>query len=719
MEEMKKSKIELEKTPDLLKDFDPVDFLEWKLKAEKDLKGKPFEKLYTKTYDGIELKPIYTKEDIANLPQTDELPGYSNFIRGTKVDGYNGQPWEICQDIPYGEAIAFNNAVSKALEKGQTAISIKLDTATQLGIDSDYSEPEYVGDCGLSISGLNGMSRAIEAIDLKKYPLYISAGFSAVQMISIFGAFAKNNETDLQQIKGSIEADPIGYLLNFGQLPVKCDYVFDKMKIAVEWTKKNAPGLRTIGVSGLSYNNAGATAVQELAYAMTTAIEYIDQLLERGINIDSIAENIRFTFGIGASHFTEIAKFRAARVLWSNIIEAYGGNEESKKILIHGKTTSHNQTIYDPYVNMLRTTTEAFSAVIGGVDSLHTNPFDESFSVPDEFSRRIARNTQIILNEEANLGKLIDPAGGSYYIENLTHELANLAWNEIQNIENKGGMLNAVIEGYPQSEIEKIAEIKIKDIRKRKMVVVGSNMYSNPNEEKPIVDLPDQKSFFNKRSEYLQRYRLSGNAVKHQQIIERLEQLADKNNHEIIDTAIDAVDKGATIGELSFALRTGVGDSVSTKSLKEIKLSAEFDELKNKSFDIENRRGAKPEIILLNMGSVKEFKARADFSRGFFETGGFNVIYPNGFDSIDSASIFVKKNGGDAAVICSTDENYKELVPPLVKKIKEYNSKLKIILAGNPKDQAEFYKESGVDDFIYIGADAYSVISKLLSKIGE
>jgi methylmalonyl-CoA mutase len=712
------NQVKLTKEFKLKGDFTPPSFDEWKDKVIADLKGASYEKkLITNTYEGISLQPIYTRADIENLSLVDGKPGFTEYVRGTKASGYLGNGWEVCQEIPYGDADEFNSALISDINRGQNSINVILDSATQLLIDADYAEMSKVGDKGLSISGLSSFSRAFDNVDIEKYPLHIQTGFVALPMLMILSAYANKTSKKLNNIKGSVEADPIGYLATEGKLPLNFNSILDKMKIAIEWTQKYAPGIRTIGISGLPYNNGGASAVQELAFVMSTAVEYINSLLDKGVNVNDIANNMRFTFAIGPNYFMEIAKLRAARVIWSNILDSYGADTESKKIVIHGRTSKFNQTMYDPNVNMLRTTTEAFSAIVGGIDSLHTNTYDESYSVPGEFSRRIARNTQIILKEEAHLNNVIDPAGGSYYVEWLTNEIANNVWQQFKLIEEKGGMLSALKTGYIQDEINKIADVKTMDIRKRKNVLVGTNSYANTKENKPYFKFPDYKNLFTKRAEFLQKFRVSGNSDKHAAILDKLNSMVDLNTLEIIDIGTEAVLAGATLGEISHFARINTEEAESVKPLNIYRAAEVFEKIRNSLFDIEEKNGSKPKVFLATMGSLKQFKARADFSRSFFELAGFDIIYPNGFSTTEAAVDSAIESRADAVIICSTDDEYPEIVPELTKGVKDRNGNTHVILAGFPKEQIEAYKQSGVDDFIYLGCDAYGILSNLINKI--
>jgi methylmalonyl-CoA mutase len=414
----------------------------------------------------------------------------------------------------------------------------------------------------------------------------------------------------------------------------------------------------------------------------------------------------------------EVAKLRAARVLWNKILEAYSVKEENRKIFIHGKTSQFNQTYFDPYVNMIRTTTEAFSAIVGGVDSLQTNAYDESFNLSDDFSRRLARNTQIILKEESHLEQVIDPAGGSYFVEKLTDNIANATWKLFQTIEEKGGMLKAIQSGFVQDEIAKIADVKKKDFAKRKSVLVGTNMYANPKEEMIEIKKIDLNAVYKKRVEYIQKYRITCDNKKHSSILDKLQKIADTKSFELIDSAVDAFLEGASLGEISKSIRASGEKGISVNPLIKFRISEMFEELRIESEKYKLKTGSKPKIFLATMGPLKQFKGRADFSRAFFEVGGFEIVYPNGFANTDEAVKSAIDSKAQAVVICSTDDTYPELVPQIVKGIKEKSKDVSVILSGYPKDQIEAHKKSGVDDFIYLGADAHLVISTLWKKIG-
>lgn len=709
--------IKLDKKIDISTEFPFPEFEEWKNKVIEDLKGADYEKkLISKTYEGIDLKPIYTKADLTEIGNSD-LPGFQNFKRGINASGYKKNSWAIVQDYIYPDASTLNEALKNDTKKGINGIRISLDDATKLGLDADYASPELVGNKGLSVSACKSLKRVFDGIDLLKFPVWIDSGFSPLPFLMVFDAFLSSIDFDKKKFAGGITADPLTYLIEIGTAPLELSKIYDQIADAINFSEKHYLDSKTISVNSFKYVDAGASAVQELAFAIASGIEYLDNLTDKELSVKQINNALVFNFGIGSFFFMEIAKFRAVKILWAKILEEFGLKNDDIKIAIHARTTKFNQTKLDPHVNMLRTTTEAFSAIIGGVDALQTNPFDEIFNEPDQFSRRVARNTQIILGEESHLDNLIDAAGGSFFIEKLTSQIAEKAWEIVKQIETEGGMHQALEKGIPQRMIAETRTAKRNDLSKRKTVLVGTNMYANTKEKQFEIHRTDQKEFVKKRSEFLQKYRLEGDVEKHKSIIDQLDKAAMAESKDSIEIGSEAIRLGATIGELANIFRQGSESETIEHKLSINRLSIEFEQLRELSEKISGERGFAPRVFLANMGSVKEHKARADFARGFFEVGGFQVIYSNGFESEVNAAEEATKSGADVIVICSTDELYPEIVPKLIGELKEKGSNAKIVLAGFPKDQVEQYKRSGVDEFIYLGCDALELLSKLLNKI--
>lgn len=693
-------------------DFPETSFDDWKQSIEKDFEGIPVEQRYkTKTYEGINLQFIYTKNDIENLEHIKNMPGFKNFVRGTKEEGYIDNSWLIAQELPYLMPEEFNEALIYDLNRGQDAINIILNKSTQAS--DKNSAIIKTGERGLVIYCKEDLEKAFTNIDLTRYPIFIKTGYSGLPFLTMFYTYLKEKGYDISKIKGAIESDPIDYAVTEGNLPYGLETTFDEMYATTKWVTKNIPQLKTIGISTLQYHNAGANIVQEIAIAISTGVKYIRQMQKRGLGINDITKSIRFTFGIGPLYFLEVAKLRAVKYLWAKIVEQFGGDEEAQKIYIHARTSFNNQTKYDPYVNMLRTTTEAFSAVVGGVDSLHTNCFDETIDLPEEFSRRIARNTQIILNEESHLNQLIDPAGGSYYVENLTGELAKKAWEYFKEIEGKGGILEALEVGYIQEEIEKIAGERQKNFAKRKNVQVGINSYANVKEEKLASKEKETLKKLNGRKEEYDKKK------DKKKITEILKSINPKDKEDsVIEKAREAVKSGATIYDIANGLRKNPEQDYKIKQVITYRTAEIFEELRDASLEYKEKNGCLPKILLLPMGPLKQNKGRADFSRAFFEIAGFDVDSSKSFKTTEEAVDSALKSGLKIVVICSTDDTYPELVPQIAKGIKDANKGIIIVLAGYPKEFVEKFKQDGVDEFIYLGCDAHKILKSLMTKTG-
>ncbi len=717
-ERKNKTEIKLSEKFEIADEFPIPEFEEWKAKVIEDLKGADYDKkLTTKTYEGIDLKPIYTKSDLESIDRSD-FPGFQNFKRGFKSSGYKRKSWEITQEFNYADAIKLNEALRNDTQKGLQGIRIALDDATKLGLDADYADPILVGNNGLSVSACRSLKRVFEGIDLNNFPVWIDAGFSPLPFLMVFDAFLRETNFDRKKFHGGITSDPITYLAEKGNLPLQISNIYDQLADTLNFVDKFYLNFKSISINSSVYVDAGASAAEELGFAVATGLDYLAQLTDRNLSAEKINNALVFNFGIGSFFFMEIAKFRAAKILWSKILTEYGVKESELNLTLHARTTKFNQTKLDPYVNMLRTTTEAFSAIIGGVDTLQTNPFDESFNEPDKFSRRIARNTQIILGEESHLDNLIDAAGGSFYIEKLTAQIAEKAWEIVKQIEVEGGMHQALKKSVPQTMISETRTVRKNDLSKRKTVLVGTNMYANTKEKQFEMRRTDQKEFVKKRSEFLQKYRIERDDEKHRKIIEQLEKVALSDPGNSIELASEAIRLGATIGELTNIFRKDAKSETLNEKLIFSRLSEDFEQLRDESSKIAMLRGYPPKVFLANMGSLKQHKARADFSRGFFETGGFEVVYPGGFNNESDAAEAAVKSKADVIVICSTDDTYPEIVPKLINELKKKNDKVKIVLAGYPKAQVETHKKSGVDEFIYLGANTLEILKSLISGLG-
>lgn len=699
----------------LLNEFPVPSYEAWREAAEKVLKGVPFEKkLVTRTYEGIALQPMYRQEDIADLPHLDSLPGFPPYVRSSTASGYVVKSWDIAQELPYGTAAELNTALKADMQRGQTAVNLVLDHATLAGLDADQATADQIGHGGTSISTLDDLAQALEGIDLEQTPLLAQAGTVAFPLAALLVALLRQQGKSPAKLNGCVGMDPLGALAHTGTLPCSLADTYDTMARFTTWATTHAPQLKTIAVQGQPYHDSGGSAVQELAFAVATGVEYVRELQARGLTIDEIAPRMLFVFALGSNFFMEIAKLRAARLVWARVVQAFGGNAESQKLTMHTRTSFWNKTIYDPYVNMLRTTTEAFSGVMGGCNSMHIAPFDELVRLPDEFSRRIARNIHLVLEQECNFARLIDPAGGSWYVEKLTDAVARETWKLFQEVERQGGMFKALAAGFPQAQVAQIAEQRAKNIATRKDVFVGTNMYANLKEKPLEGRAVDHTALAAERAAQVSQYRAAADAGERQAALARL----SPNTPDLVEAAVAAILAGATLGDVVGALRAQDSPPPQVTPVRIHRGAEPFEALRAAADQYMARTGARPKVFLANMGPVSQHKARADFSTGFFEVGGFEVITNEGFPTPEAAVEAANASGAPVVVICSTDATYPELVPPITQGIKQANPDVTVILAGYPADQIEAHKQAGVDEFIHIRANCYQILLNLQKKIG-
>ena len=614
-------------------EFQPTSYETWKASAVDSLKGGDFnKKLFTKTYEGITLQPIYTKADVEAIEEASTFPGRSDYLRGTGAAGYVENRWAIAQAVRGKDPKEMNADILHELDRGATAVNLT------------------VGQKGVMLDTADEVRTLFAGVDLTKVPVYLDCGASSLHTLQLLAKAG----VDLKELKGCVGGDPIGTLLVDGQLPAELSKLYDEMAEAVQM----GAGVRTVLVDGNVFANGGATAVQEVGACMAAASAYINALIERGVAPDTAAQAIQFRFSLGANFFMEIAKLRAARMVYAQLTEAYGVAEEARKINVFARTSAFTKAAYDPYVNMLRTTTEAFSGVVGGVDAMEVSPLDEPFGTTDELSRRVARNIQVMMQEEFHLTQPVDPAGGSWYVETLTHQLAEKIWAYFQGIEAKGGMEAAVLSGSVQDDIAAALEQRFHNLDTREDRAVGVNMYANVLEQK------------------------MGDPV---------------------------CDTSAPMGP----------PVVTAKKIAAHRWTERYEALRAKTEAWMEKTGKTLDIFLANMGPIPQHKARADFSAGFFEVAHFNMLRNDGFKTVDDCVAAAVASGAPVAVICSTDATYPELVPELAKKLKAAKPDMTVLMAGAPAaEYKDAYLAAGVDDFIHVKANCYDILSKIQSERG-
>ena len=708
-------------------EFPAPGYDDWQRAAVDSLGGKPFDKLVTPSYEGIPIQPLYRREDAASLATPQTAPGQAPYLRGSDAAGYLAGPWDIAQELAYPTPAEFNRAARFDLEHGQTAVNLLLDGPTRAGKDPDAAQPGEVGRGGVSLASVEDMATALNGIDLATTPLYVRAGTVALPLLALLVAFLRRGGRSPADLHGCLEDDPLGVMAHEGAIPLSLGRAYDEMAQLTLWAERHAPCLQTVAVHTYPYHNAGSSAVQELAFGLATGVAYLRAMLRREVDIQTAARQIRFDFAIGGNFFMEIAKLRAARLLWSQVVAAFGGDENAQKMRQHARTSRRNKSAVDPYVNMLRVTTEALAAAVGGAGSLHVAPYDEPIHAPgasnaasnaDDFRRRVARNVQVILQEETHLTALIDPAGGSFAVEALTDQLAREAWALFQEIERRGGMAECLKDGFAQSQIAAVAAKRAANLATRRDVLVGVNQFANPLETVAPSDGTDYAVVHRERAAQMAAYRTQDDDPHaHVAAIERLGHMLVASPEMMVETAIAAAAAGATLGELTRTLRMNDSARPTIVPLALTRAAESFEALRRKADAYGAERGERPRGFLANLGPPRQHKARADFAQGFLEVGGFQVLTNNGFPDVETAAAAAIASGAPAVVICSTDETYPELVPPLVKAIRKAARDTVIVLAGRPADQIEAHKKARVDEFIFFGADCLKLNDWLLDRI--
>ncbi len=566
----------------LFQEFPPISSKEWQDKITTDLKGADFEKkLVWRTIEGFSVQPYYRAEHLENLNHLKYVPGEFPYVRGNKA---KCNSWFIRQNIDATDAKVANEKALDVLMKGVD--SLGFDTCCK----SEYSNEEF--------------KTWLKDISIADIEVNVTDATAAHPFVDFLKAKIEAENIDKNEIKGSVGFDPMAHLTLNGNFCKAQSDVFDTAKELIE-KAKDLPKFRTIGVNGEMFTNAGATIVQELAFALAMGNQYLNLLTEKELDIDTVAENIKFNFGVSTNYFMEIAKFRAARMLWSKIVAAYEPNNlEVAKMNIHAATSKFNQTVYDPYVNMLRGTTESMSATIAGVDSLSVTPFNKAFESSTEFSDRIARNTQILLKEESYFDKIADPSGGSYYIENLTHSVAEHAWKLFQDIEAKGGYVEAFKAGFIQDQVTESANKRNLNIATRREILLGTNQYPN---------------------------------------------------------ALEKVETNITEKCCTSTKR----DDAIAEPIKPFRGSEQMELLRLKT----DRAEETPKVFLLTIGDLTMRKARAGFASGFFACAGFEMIDNLGFKSVEEGVKAAMDQKASIVVVCSSDDEYTEAAPAVLEQL--------------------------------------------------
>jgi len=676
----------------------------WHKLAEAELKGRPPEDLTWQTLEGIDVRPLYTEEDVEGLPHMGSIPGQAPFTRGVKATMYAGRPWTIRQYAGFSTAEESNAFYRRNLAAGQQGVSVAFDLATHRGYDSDHPRVEGdVGKAGVAIDSVEDMKVLFDGIPLDKVSVSMTMNGAVIPVLASFIVAGEEQGHDKAMLSGTIQNDILKEFM------VRNTYIYPpapSMRIVsdiIGYTAEHMPRFNSISISGYHMQEAGANLVQELAYTLADGREYVKAAIEAGMDVDSFAPRLSFFFAIGMNFFMEAAKLRAARLLWHRIMTEFGAeNEKSKMLRTHCQTSGVSLQEQDPYNNVIRTAYEAMSAVLGGTQSLHTNALDEAIALPTDFSARIARNTQLILQEETGVTNVVDPLAGSYYVEKLTHDLAEKAWELIEEVEGMGGMTRAVESGMPKLRIEETAATRQAMIDRGDEVIVGVNKYRKEKEDPiDILDV-DNVKVRDGQVKALERIRASREQAACDAALDELTRRASEGGN-LLEAAVEAARARATVGEISMALEKEFGrHRAEVKTLAGVYGAAyEGDEgFAAIQKDVENfaeEEGRRPRMLVVKMGQDGHDRGAKVIATAFADIG-FDVDVGPLFQTPEEAAQDAIDNDVHVVGISSQAAGHKTLAPRLIEALEARGAGDILVICGGviPQQDYDFLQKAGV-----------------------
>ena len=684
----------------------------------------------SETDEGIEIKPVYTKADIENLSfvDNDSLPGQLPYTRGPKASMYTNRPWTIRQYAGFSTAEESNDFYKKNLKSGQKGLSVAFDLPTHRGYDSDDDlVMGDVGKAGVAIDTVEDMKILFNDIPLDQMSVSMTMNGAVLPVLSSFIVAGEEQNVNKNLLSGTIQNDILKEFM------VRNTYIYPpdpSMKIVadiIEFTSKEMPKFNSISISGYHMQEAGADNVLELAYTLADGMEYVRAALSKGLDIDDFAPRLSFFFAIGTDFFMEIAKLRAARTLWYKIMKDFGAKNEKSLILrTHCQTSGVSLTEKDPYNNIIRTSYEALSAILGGTQSLHTNSFDEAIALPTDESARIARNTQLILQNETGVTNTVDPLAGSYFIESLTDELSKKAWEVIEEIESLGGMTKAVKAGVPKLKIEESATKKQAKVDSGSRVVVGVNKFKNPKEPKVDVRVIDNNRVRDDQIKKINDIKASRDQKAVDESLAKLVTAA-KEDSNLLARSIDAIKKRATVGEVSKALEQVYGRhfatslSVSGVYGKHFEGDEDFMNVTKKVNIFEEENGRRPRVLVVKMGQDGHDRGAKIVATSFADMG-FDVDMGPLFQSPKDVAKDAIENDVHAIGVSTLAAGHKTLVPELMKSLKEIDPKSKIIVfVGGviPEQDYDFLYENNISAIFGPGSNIIESAEKVIDLISD
>ena len=686
-------------------EFKPATLDDWKKAAAKSAPGGDVEALTWVTPDGIRVKPLYTAADLQGLPYTDTLPGFEPFIRGPQATMYAVRPWTIRQYAGFSTAEESNAFYRKALAAGAQGVSVAFDLATHRGYDSDH--PRVVGDvgkAGVAIDSVEDMKILFDGIPLDKVSVSMTMNGAVLPVLAGYVVAAEEQGVAQDQLAGTIQNDILKEFM------VRNTYIYPpepSMRIIgdiIEYTAQHMPKFNSISISGYHMQEAGANQALELAFTLADGKEYVKTALAKGLDVDAFAGRLSFFWAIGMNFYLEIAKMRAARLLWCRIMKGFGAkNPKSLMLRTHCQTSGWSLTEQDPYNNIVRTTIEAMAAVFGGTQSLHTNSFDEAIALPTEFSARIARNTQLIIQEETHITKVIDPWAGSYLMEKLTQDMADAAWSIIEEVDAMGGMTRAVDSGWAKLKIEAAAAEKQARIDSGKDVIVGVNKYRLEKEDPVEILEVDNVKVREQQIARLAQIKASRDHAAVQAALDRLTECARTGQGNLLDLSIRAIRLRATVGEVSDALEKVFGrHRADTQKVTGVYAAAYdsaegWEQLQKEIAQFAEEHGRRPRVMIAKLGQDGHDRGAKVVATAFADLG-FDVDIGPLFQTPEECARQAIENDVHAIGISTLAAGHKTLVPAIIEALKQQGAEDIIVFVGGviPRQDYEFLYEAGV-----------------------
>ena len=683
---------------------DQPDLDDWRALAAQDLRGADPDTLVWRTPEGIDVKPVYTAADLAAVEDLDSLPGFAPFTRGVRATMYANRPWTIRQYAGFSTAAESNAFYRRNLAAGQMGLSVAFDLATHRGYDSDHPRVEGdVGKAGVAIDSVEDMKILFDQIPLEKMSVSMTMNGAVLPTLAAFVVAGEEQGVDQAQLSGTIQNDILKEFM------VRNTYIYPpepSMRIVadiIEYTAEHMPRFNSISISGYHMQEAGATAVQELAFTIADGLEYVRYAVGRGLDIDRFAGRLSFFFAIGMNFFMEVAKLRAARLLWHRVIAQFDPNDgRSGMLRTHCQTSGVSLTEQDPYNNIVRTAVEAMAAVLGGTQSLHTNSFDEALGLPTDFSARIARNTQLILAEETGIPHVVDPLAGSYYVEALTQELADQAWALIQEVEELGGMTRAVASGMPKLRIEESAARRQAAVDRGDEVIVGVNKYQPANPDHVDVLSIDNTEVRRQQIARLERVRAERDPAACEQALRRLTEGAAGDGN-LLALCIDAARARATVGEMSDAMERVFGrHKAEIRSIQGVYGSAysgddEFGRVQAEVEAFAQAEGRRPRLLVVKMGQDGHDRGAKVIATAFADLG-FDVDIGPLFQTPAEAARDAVDNDVHVVGVSSQAAGHRTLVPQLIEELHAAGADDVVVVCGGviPPQDYDALTDAGV-----------------------